>query len=95
MSKYIPETGPKVIPERIEEKTVTGLLNPLPVGTPIRATLGETVIVGKVGRPSPEFAIVTVDIKPRRSSDYPGLLEGHNLWVEDGWEFEVLGEVAA
>ena len=93
MSKYVPKIGTIIIPETVKEKTLEGVLNLPEPGTPIRATLGETVIVGTVSADFFPYALIRVDIKPRSKKVYAGLLQGHALWVEDGWEFELLGEV--
>jgi len=94
MTRYIPETGTVTIPETVKAKIVTGVTNCPPAGTRIRATLGETVIVGKVSKRQSEQALIAVDIKPVRKNAYAGLLEFHTLWIEDGWEFEILDGAA-
>ena len=90
MTKYIPKVGRIVVPKVVNETVTTGVLNPLEPGTRIRATLGETVIVGKVGVMVFPHEIVPVDIKPKTTRSYRGFLENITLWVSDGWEFELL-----
>lgn len=93
--KYIPETGPKVIPAHIEEKTVTGITNPLPAGTRIRATLGETVIVGTVTDWQSPYAVFEIRIAQPVFDRIREHLLDVRLWPESGWEFEVLDEAVA
>ncbi len=91
---FIPEVGERIVPMVIEEKTVKGILNAPPVGTRIRATLGETVIVGRVGRPSPHSLIV-VDIEPQPGNIYTHLTRDFSLWTLSGWTFELLTDEAS
>lgn len=92
-ARYIPETGTKVIPERIEEKTITGILNPLPKGTRVRATLGGSVLVGVVqARPS-EYAIIELRVDQVERNLSTAHMLDVTLWVENGWEFEILEAV--
>jgi len=93
MSKYIPEIGTIVIPETVKEKTVEGILNRLAPGTPIRATLGDTVIVGVVGTMDTKFGVIPVTVDGFEGDIYGHLRANFMLWVQSGWEFEVLGEV--
>ena len=86
---FIPELGERIIPEVIREKTVKGILNQPPVGTRIRATLGETVIVGTVYRHS-SYELLSVKIDPTPETIYGHLLENFSLWPEAGWTFELL-----
>ena len=93
MSKYIPEIGTITIPETVREKTVEGVLNKLAPGTPIRATLGDTVIVGVVSDKDSPYSLISVDIAGREGDVHTHLLSDTLLWIASGWEFEVLGEV--
>jgi hypothetical protein len=93
---YKPEVGPKVIPAHIKEKTVTGVINPLAPGTPIRATLGETVIVGRVTDRQTEFHLIDITVAHPDFPDEEGpFMSGYSLWFASGWTFEILDEVTA
>ena len=87
ISPYIFELGEKVIREHIEQKTVKGILNPPPVGTRIRATLGETVLVGTVAQLT-DFPMFYLHIDSGKSS-YSHTLS-ISVWVGAGWTFELL-----
>ena len=92
MTIYTPETGTRTTSV---ETTVTGILNPLPVGTRIRATLGENVIVGRVTGQATRFPIVYVNAEGKPGKRSSCFLE-FGLWASSGWVFEVLnGEVSA
>lgn len=88
--KWIPEIGPKVIPEHVEEKIVDGVVNRLPVGTRIRATLGESVLVGTVRDSIGNFPIVEIRVDQAEPDRARAHLLDLNLWVDSGWQFEIL-----
>jgi hypothetical protein len=84
---YTPKVGSIIVPETIKEKTVKGVLNALPVGTRIRATSGENVLVGRVGVVGPhELIDITLE-----AAGYDHL-RNYNLWLNTGWTFEILDE---
>lgn len=91
MSIYVPIIGETIIPEVVKPATRRGLKNPLPSGTRIRATLGETVIVGTVGKQESRHALIAVSVDGSEPYDHSEVC----LWVESGWTFEVLGGVTA
>lgn len=92
---WTPETGTIVVPETVKEKTVTGILNRPAKNARIRATLGRSVIVGRVnGQPGYydlpyDVLYVTVDGLP--DSTYVHTLN-LALWPGAGWTFEVLDD---
>lgn len=90
MSTYVPVIGETIIPEVVKPATRQGLKNPLPQGTRIRATLGESVIVGRVGKQQSPRAMISVSVDGSEPYDH----SEHTLWIESGWTFEVLDEVA-
>ena len=91
MNVWVPVVGEKMAEVVVEQEMVWYVTNLPEPGTPIRATLGETVIVGVVSKQPSTYAVVHVDIKPLTKKSYAGLLSSHSLWTEDGWTFELLG----
>ena len=94
---YVPEVGERVIPAHVEEKVVTGVLNPLTPGTRIRATLGQTVMVGRVSTQPANYDLIYISLDtPRRTKQHlVHLVDAYPLWIDSGWQFELLGEVSA
>ena len=53
MTLYIPETGTTIIPAIVKPAETIGLLNAPAIGVRIRATIGQTVLVGHIHDHSP------------------------------------------
>jgi len=89
---FTPELGEK--PVTTTTTTIQrGILNPPPIGTPIRATIGDTVIVGTVTKGSEGFALVTIRVAaPKSTWDHTLDMQ---LWVGAGWVFELTEAVRA
>jgi murein DD-endopeptidase MepM/ murein hydrolase activator NlpD len=88
---YTPELGD--IPVTTTTKMQTGVLNAPPAGTPIRATLGDTVIVGKTVKGVKGHPVMTIRI------DAPYTPWGHTLdmqlWFGAGWVIELTEEATS
>jgi hypothetical protein len=83
---YTPEIGEKPV-TTTTTKIQRGILNLPPVGTPIRATLGDTVIVGTVAKGGEGFELVNVQIGgPKSHWDHTLKIE---LWIGAGWVIEL------
>ena len=96
-TRYVPEVGEKVIPAHVKETVVTGVLNPLTPGTRIRATLGQTVMVGRVSTQPANYNLIYITLdSPRRAKQHLAhLVDAYSLWIDSGWQFELLDEVSA
>lgn len=92
---YVPQTGTMTVPARVEEKIVTGILNPLPAGTRVRATLGQSVLVGTIQEHFSDYAVVALHIDQVETDWTTNHLLDVTLWVDSGWEFEILAGVAS
>lgn len=89
-TRWVPEVGPKVIPAHVEERVVNGVLNRPAVGTRIRATLGETVIVGHVAGMASEFDLIYIRVEsPGEFAEFDTGLD-MTCWIDRGWQFEIL-----
>lgn len=93
---WTPETGTIVVPKTVEQKTIKGILNRPPRNARIRATLGESVIVGRIdGEPSryesPYEVVYVVADMPAGDHTYVHTL-GYALYPGAGWTFEVLDD---
>ena len=86
---FVPEFGEKPVTITSVHK---GIVNLPPFGTPVRATLGDTVIVGTLENGPQGFALVTVRIIGLHGSDH---LAEFQLWTDSGWTFEILSGVSA
>jgi len=89
---FTPELGEK--PVTTTTTTIQrGILNPPPIGTPIRATLGDTVIVGKTVKGVEGYPLLTIRV------DAPYTPWGHTLdmqlWFGAGWVIELTDAVQA
>lgn len=85
---------PQVAERSIEKTTVTeATITNLPAnGTPIRATLGDSVLYGTIERQDTlngKLVYVNVD-----GGGYKGFRD-YPLWLASGWKFEVLGPANA
>ena len=87
---FVPEVGTITIDR--EPITKKGLLNAPAVGTRIRATLGETVIVGKVHSMQSHAEHEVLYVKPDGQQNFwdPFM----SCWIEAGWAFEILPPLA-
>jgi len=89
---FTPEVGEK--PVTTTTTTIQrGILNLPPTGTPIRATLGDTVIVGKTVDGVEGYELITVRADAP-SSPWDHTLE-IQLWVGAGWVIELTEAVQA
>ncbi|TFD51988.1 hypothetical protein E3T46_07825 [Cryobacterium sp. Hh11] len=70
-----------------------GVLNAPPIGTPIRATLGDTVIVGKIVDGPEGFELLNVRADAPKNS-YDHTLD-MCLWIGAGWVIELTESVSA
>ncbi|MET4780836.1 hypothetical protein [Glaciihabitans sp. UYNi722] len=90
---YIPETGTVHVPEIVKERTISGVLNRPATGTHIRATLGETVIVGRVSKEKSPYALIVIEADQLPTSpSWVSHLTRYSLWVDSGWTFEILDD---
>jgi len=90
-TEFVPEMGTRIV--RTEERPVTGLVNAPEHGTPIRATLGETVIVGTVIDDETPYGLIYVQVDaPESTCDHT---LRYSLWIDAGWKFEILAAVTA
>jgi hypothetical protein len=95
MTLYIPETGTKIIPEVVKHKETIGLLNAPAIGIRIRATLGQTVLVGRIHKHSPYgMFYIALDQPKTADSSHKHTLE-FAVWVGAGWTFEIIDGVTA
>jgi len=90
MTLYIPETGTTIIPEIVKQKETIGLLNAPAIGVRIRATLGQTVLVGQIHKHSPYgMFYIALDQPKTADNTYRHTLKV-DVWVGAGWTFELL-----
>jgi hypothetical protein len=86
---WTPTPGTVIIPAA-PERTVETVINRPPAGTRIKATLGESVLVGKVNKTHHDspHQLLYVDVKtPRGKSEVGNTIA---LWFDSGWTFEIL-----
>lgn len=86
---FVPEIGTKVVPETVVERTVTGILNLPPEGTRVRATLGETFIVGTLVNPSP-YEVLYIRLDELDSHSHYNHTLTYDVWPAAGWTIEIL-----
>jgi len=84
---FVPEVGERINVIPAKETIVTGLLNAPTEGTRIRATLGETIIVGTVGRDSAHELITVIPDGLNHIWGHTGYTD---CWIGAGWTFEIL-----
>lgn len=87
MTTFTPEITTKKV-----DKTVEPTIGNLPpVGTRVRATLGENVLVGMIDSEETwkgQLISITFD------GGSFHFLRRASLWLECGWQFEILGDAA-
>jgi hypothetical protein len=86
---FVPELGTKTIPTPTADQVITNLP---PRDTPVKATLGETVVYGKIDRASDSLPLFYINI----DGGHEGFLQ-LPIWLRVGWDIEVLdaADVAA
>jgi hypothetical protein len=80
---FVPALGEKAKPATLADNQI--ITNLPPFGTPIRATIGETVVYGTVNRASETYPVFYIDIEGRSA----GLLD-LAIWLRSGWNIEIL-----
>lgn len=84
---FTPSIEKRTITREVTE-TVEGITNLPPAGTKIRATVGESVLVGVIADHESKYEMFYLEVK---GGKYAHLNE-FAVWLDGGWTFEILDD---